>query len=192
MEFYKKLMAISPANAATLGHSERQAAFTTGKGIFSMFIWPNQIANYENPDSSMFAGKIAYSPPPAGPAKRVAVRGAWTLTIPAASKQQLAAAEFVYWWASKEVGFKLADMDIPGARKDVLSDPRYAKTKPWYAAMAQAMDYATARPRFPQIAQVNEIVKKYWLAGVTGAMPTVDAVKAIVAETNVVLIEANK
>ena len=32
MEFYKKLMAISPANAATLGHSERQAAFTTGKG----------------------------------------------------------------------------------------------------------------------------------------------------------------
>lgn len=192
MEFYKKLMAISPANAATLGHSERQAAFTTGKGIFSMFIWPNQIANYENPDSSMFAGKIAYSPPPAGPAKRVAVRGAWTLAIPAASKQQLAAAEFVYWWASKEVGFKLADMDIPGARKDVLSDPRYAKTKPWYAAMAQAMEYATARPRFPQIAQVNEIVKKYWLAGVTGAMSTADAVKAIITETNVVLIEANK
>lgn len=192
MEFYKKLMAIAPANAATLGHSERQAAFTTGKGIFSMFIWPNQIANYENPDSSMYAGKIAYSPPPAGPVKRVAVRGAWTLTIPAASKQQQAAAEFVYWWASKEIGFKLADMDIPGARKDVLSDPRYAKTKPWYAAMAQAMEFAVARPRFPQIAQVNEIVKKYWLAGVTGAMPTVDAVKAIIAETNVVLIEANK
>ncbi len=192
MEFYKKLMAISPANAATLGHSERQAAFTTGKGIFSMFIWPNQIANYENVDSSMFAGKIAYSPPPAGPAKRVAVRGAWTLAIPAATKQQLAAAEFIYWWGSKEVGYKLADMNIPGARKDVLADARYATSKPWYAAMAKAMDFAVARPRFPQIAQVNEIVKKYWLAGVTGAMTTADAVKAIVTETNVVLIEANK
>jgi hypothetical protein len=54
------------------------------------------------------------------------------------------------------------------------------------------MDYAVARPRFPQVAQVNEIVKKYWLAGVTGSMPTLDAVRAIVAETNVVLVEANK
>jgi multiple sugar transport system substrate-binding protein len=192
MEFYKQLMAISPANAATLGHSERQAAFTTGKGIFSMFIWPNQIANYENPDSSLYAGKITYSAPPAGPAKRVAVRGCWIMAIAAASKQQQAAAEFVYWWASKEIGYRLADMNIPGARKDVLSDARYATSKPWYGAMAQAMDYAVARPRFPQVAQVNEIVKKYWLAGVTGSMPTLDAVRAIVAETNVVLVEANK
>lgn len=192
MEFYKKLMAIAPANAATLGHSERQAAYTTGKGLFSMFIWPNQIANYENPDSSLFAGKIAYSPPPAGPAKRAAPRGCWTLAIAAASGKQQAAAEFVYWWASKEIGYKLADQNIPGARKDVLSDPKYKDSKPWYAAMAAAMDYAVARPRFPQIAQVNEIVKKYWLAGVTGAMPSADAVKAIVTETNVVLIEANK
>jgi len=41
MEFYKKLMAVAPPNAATLGHSERQVAFRTGKGVFSMFIWPN-------------------------------------------------------------------------------------------------------------------------------------------------------
>lgn len=192
MEFYKKLMAVAPPNAATLGHSERQVAFTTGKGVFSMFIWPNQIANYENPDSSLYFGKIAYSPPPAGPAKRVAVRGCWTLTIPAASKNQMAAAEFVYWWASKEIGYKLADQGIPGARKDVLLDPKYQAKMPWYQAIAKSMEYAVARPRFPQIGQVNEIVKKYWLAAVTGNMPIADAIEAIIKETNEVLVEANK
>ncbi len=192
MEYYKKLMAVAPPNAATLGHSERQAAFTTGKGLFSMFIWPNQIANYENPDSSLYFGKIAYSPPPAGPAKRVAVRGCWTLAIPAASKNQQAAAEFVYWWASKEIGYKLADQGIPGARKDVLMDKKYAAKMPWYQAIAKSMDYAVARPRFPQVGQVNEIVKKYWLAAVTGSMPIADAIDAIIKETNEVLVEANK
>jgi len=191
MEFYKKLMAISPKGAETMAHAERQAAFAADpKGVFSMFIWPAQIAGYENPDKSLVAGKIAYSAPPAGPnGKRYAMRGTWAVNIPLASKNKAAAAEFVYWWGSKDIAMRLVEANTVPARTDALSDPKFAG-KPWLAGIAESMKYAAARPRFKEVAQVQDIVKKYWIMGITGQMPCPDAVAAIVKETNDVLAKA--
>jgi multiple sugar transport system substrate-binding protein len=191
LEFYKKLMAISPKGAETMAHVERQAAFAADpKGVFSMFIWPAQIAAYEDPDKSLVAGKIAYSAPPAGPAKTVAVRGTWALGIPNASKQKQAAAEFVYWWASKDIASRLVEANTVPARTDALTDPKFAKTKPWLAAIAESMKSATARPRLKEIAQIQDVVKKYWIMGITGQSPSADAIDSIIAETNAILAKA--
>ncbi|MDP3177259.1 MAG: hypothetical protein Q8M76_05095, partial [Spirochaetaceae bacterium] len=76
------------------------------------------------------------------------------------------------------------------ARTDALTDPKWAATKPWLAAIADSMKYAAARPRFKEVAQVQDIVKKYWIQGITGQAPCADAVKAIVKETNDVLAKA--
>ncbi|HTX72265.1 MAG TPA: extracellular solute-binding protein [Rectinemataceae bacterium] len=191
MELYKKLMTISPKGAETMAHVERQAAFAADpKGVFSMFIWPAQIAAYEDPDKSLVSGKIVYSAPPAGPAKRVAVRGTWALGIPLASKQKQAAAEFVYWWASKDIASRLVEANTVPARTDALTDPKFAKSKPWLAAIADSMKYATARPRLKEIAQIQDVVKKYWIMGITGQMPCPDAVDAIMNETNAILAKA--
>jgi multiple sugar transport system substrate-binding protein len=191
MEFYKKLMAISPKGAETMAHVERQAAFAADpKGVFSMFIWPAQIAAYEDPAKSLVAGKIAYSAPPAGPAGANAITGAWAIAIPKASKNQEAAAEFIYWWSSKSVADKLVQANTIPARTETLTNPAYAATKPWLPALADSMKVAASRPRFKEIGQVQDVVKKYWIMGITGAMPTADAVRAIVMETNDILKKA--
>jgi len=191
MEFYKKLMKISPKGAETMAHVERQAAFAADpKGVFSMFIWPAQIAAYEDPDKSLVAGKIIYSAPPAGPAKTAAVRGTWALGIPVASKQKQAAAEFAYWWASKDIAERLVEANTVPARTDALTDPRFAASKPWLAAIAESMKYATSRPRLKEIPQIQDVVKKYWIMGITGQMPCASAVDAIVNETNAILAKA--
>ena len=191
MEFYKKLMAISPKGAETMAHVERQAAFAADpKGVFSMFIWPAQIAAYEDPDKSLVAGNIIYSAPPAGPVARSAVRGTWALAIPKASKNAAAAAEFIYWWSSKSVADKLVAENTIPARTDALSNPAYKTTKPWLAAIAESMQYATERPRFKEIGQVQDVVKKYWIMGITGAMTTREAVQMIIKETNEILKKA--
>jgi len=52
------------------------------------------------------------------------------------------------------------------------------------------MKYATARPRFNEVAQVQDIVKKYWIMGITGQMPTSDAMQKIMDETKDVLKKA--
>lgn len=191
MEFYKKLMKISPKGAETMAHVERQAAFCADpKGVFTQFIWPAQIASYEDPDKSLVAGKIAYSAPPAGPAGRFAIRGTWAVNIPLASKNKEAAAEFVYWWASKEIATWLVEKNTVPARTDALTDPKFAKTKPWLAAIADSMKYAAARPRFKEVAQVQDIVKKYWIMGITGQMPCDEAMQKIIDETKDVLKKA--
>lgn len=191
MEVYKKLMAISPKGAETMAHVERQAAFCADpKGVFTQFIWPAQIASYEDPDKSLVAGKILYSAPPAGPNGRYAVRGTWAVNIPTASKNMDAAAEFVYWWASKDIASWLVEKNTVPARTDALTDPKFAKSKPWLAAIAESMKYAAARPRFKEVAQVQDIVKKYWIMGITGQLPTDQATQKIIDETNDVLKKA--
>jgi multiple sugar transport system substrate-binding protein len=191
MEFYKKLMTISPKGAETMAHVERQAAFAADpKGVFSMFIWPAQIAAYEDPSKSLVAGKIAYSAPPAGPAAQAAVTGAWAMSIPTASKNQAAAAEFIYWWSSKSVADRLVQANTIPARTESLTNPAFTAAKPHLPALAASMAVAASRPRFKEIGQVQDVVKKYWVQGITGAMPTRDAVRAIVKETNEILQKA--
>lgn len=191
MDFYKRMMALSPKGSETWAHNERLASFCTDpKGVFSQFHWPSFISSYENPDKSTVAGKIAYSAPPAGPARRVAVRGAWCVGVPKASKNHQLAAEFVYWWTSKEIAQKLVDSNLIPARTDVLSDAKNASGKPWLAAVAESMKYAVARPRLKEVPQIQDIVKKYWVMGITGQMPTVDAVRAIAKETGDVISKA--
>ena len=191
MEMYKKLMAISPKGAETFAHVERQAAFCADpKGVFTQFIWPAQIASYEDPDKSLVSGKIIYSAPPAGPNGRFAVRGTWAVNIPTSSKNRDAAAEFVYWWASKDIASWLVEKNTVPARTDALTDPKFAKSKPWLAAIADSMKYAAARPRFKEVAQVQDIVKKYWIMGITGQLPTDQAMQKIMDETADVLKKA--
>jgi multiple sugar transport system substrate-binding protein len=191
MEFYKKLMKIAPKGAETMAHVERQAAFCTDpKGVFTQFNWPAQIASYEDPDKSLVSGKIVYSAPPAGPSGRFSIRGTWAVCIPLATKNKDAAAEFVYWWASKEIASWLVEKNTVPARTDALTDPQFAKTKPWLPAIAESMKYAVARPRFNEVAEVQDIVKKYWIMGITGQMPCNDAMQKIIDETKNVLKKA--
>ncbi|TVR05419.1 MAG: extracellular solute-binding protein [Spirochaetaceae bacterium] len=191
MEFYKKLMAISPPGAETMAHVERQAAFAADpKGVFSMFIWPAQIAAYENPDTSMVSGKIAYSAPPAGPRGHGAVTGAWAITIPRASRNQEAAAEFIYWWSSQEIASRLVEANTIPARTDALTNPAFVAAKPHLPALAASMDVAISRPRFREIGEVQDVIKLRWTEGITGARDTREAVRMIVRETNEILRRA--
>jgi multiple sugar transport system substrate-binding protein len=191
MEFYKKLMTLSPKGSETWAHNERIASFCTDpKGVFTQSHWPSYISTYEDPDKSLVAGKIAYSAPPSGPVKRVAVRGAWAVGVPLAAKNKAGGAEFVYWWTSKAISQKVVEGNAIPARTDVLQDPAYAKSKPWLAAIADSMKYAVARPRLKEVPQIQDIVKKYWIQGITGQIPTLDAVRAITKETNDVIAKA--
>lgn len=191
MEFYKKLMAISPQGAETMAHVERQAAFAADpKGVFSMFIWPAQIAAYENPDTSMVSGKIAYSAPPAGPAGHGAVTGAWAMAIPKASTKKQAAAEFIYWWSSQAVAEKLVAANTIPARTEALTDPSLVATKPHLPALADSMAVAISRPRFKEIGEVQDVVKLRWIEGITGKRDTREAIELIIKETNEILKRA--
>lgn len=181
MEMYKELLKYAPEGANNYGHSERIAAFNQGK-VFSMFQWPAIIPDHENPEKSLVVGNIIYSAPPSGEIRRAAVRGAWVLGIPKASKNKDAAAEFAYWWSSYKAGKELVKVGMTPARVDLLTDPELSKDRPWFAGIFESMKYAVSRPRIENYPEVSNVIRTYWLAGVTGQMSIEEAINKMVEE----------
>ncbi|PMQ01219.1 MAG: ABC transporter substrate-binding protein [Dictyoglomus sp. NZ13-RE01] len=188
INFYKQLLETAPPGKLSFGHTERIQAFNMGQ-IAVMFQWPALIPNHEDPKQSLVAGKVGYMVPPAGPARRVAVTGCWILGIPKASKNKLAAAEFAYWWASKEAGRKLIEAGMSPVRKDLLSDPELQKTRKWYQATLEAFKYGISRPRFKDYARVSEVIQVYWTKGISGELTPEQAVDAMYNEIEKILKE---
>lgn len=186
INFYKELLKFSPPGALDMGHSERIAAFNQGK-VFTMFQWPALVPQHEDPNSSLVAGKIAYSAPPAGPAKAAAIRGCWVLAMPNASTNKAAAVEFAYWWASLETGQKLIPKGFMPARSDLLLNPNLNKDRPWFKAIFDSMKGAVTRPRFVKYPEASQIIRNYWLAAISDKMKPEDAVKNMKEELNELL-----
>jgi len=186
LKMYKELCKFAPPGWEDMGHSERIAAFNQGK-VFSMFQWPAIVPDHENKDQSVVAGKIYYGAPPAGPAKRAAIRGTWMLGIPNASKNKEAAAEFAYWWSSYEAGKELVKVGMTPARTDLLLDPKYVEQKPYFVGIFNSMRYSVSRPRIEKYAEVSDVIKVNWLAGVTGRVTPEVAIDNIIKGVNEVL-----
>ena len=188
IKFYKELLETAPPGKLSFGHTERIQAFNMGQ-IAVMFQWPALIPNHEDPKQSLVAGKIGYMVPPSGPARRVAVTGCWILGIPKASKNKTAAAEFAYWWASKEAGKKLIEAGMSPVRKDLLSDPELQKTRKWYQASLEAFKYGISRPRFKDYARVSEVIQVYWTKGISGELTPEQAIDSMYNEIYKILKE---
>lgn len=186
INMYKKLLDLSPPGGADWHHAERTAAFSLGQ-VFAMFQWPSIIPSNEDPENSLVAGKIVYSNPPSGPAQSAPVRGCWILAIPKAAENKAEAAEFAYWWGSRESGKKLVEAGMTPVRVDLLQDEELRATRPWFKGIFESMEHAIARPRFEHYTEVSDIIQINWMAAVTGAMTPEEAVDKIIEDTNNVL-----
>ncbi len=186
INFYKELLKYAPEGALDYGHAERVAAFARGE-VFSMFNWPALIPDLENPEKSLVYGKIEYTEPPAGPAKSAAVRGAWIVGIPIASKEKQATAEFAYWWMSVETGKKLIPKGLTPARESLLKDPEFLKDRPWFLGIYRSMQYAVERPRFEQYPEVSTIIRTHWLDAISSRVSPEVAVDRMVNEIEALL-----
>lgn len=183
INFYKELLRYAPEGALDFGHAERVAAFSRGE-VFSMFNWPALIPDLENPEKSLVYGKIEYTEPPSGPVRSAAVRGAWIVGIPVASKEKQAAAEFAYWWMSVETGKKLIPKGLTPARESLLKDPEFLKDRPWFLGIYKSMQYAVERPRFEKYPEVSAIIRTHWLDAISGRISPETAVDRMVNEIN--------
>jgi len=171
LAYYNKLLEISPPSKLSMGHPETIQNMESGN-LFSTLQWPAIIAGHENPENSVAAGKLAYSANPAGPGGAAAITGVWTLAIPEASKNKQAAAEFAYWWGSKDSGKELVKAGMSPMRKDLLEDPELQKRYPWYQALMENLsgDIAVHRPRFPEYPKVSDEISTYFSRVISGSM----------------------
>ncbi len=174
-EYYKQLLNTSPAGKLAFGHPERIQAMNVGN-LTIMLQWPGIIPDHENEEESMVAGKVGYMQNPAGPGGRAAITGVWALAIPKDAENKAAAAEFAYWWASKEAGEKLVKKGMSPVRKDLLTDPDLQKEYPWYQAQLENFEIGVNRPRFPEYSEISDVVRTYFANALSGEMTSEQAV----------------
>lgn len=187
-EYYKELLKFSPPGKLAYGHPERIQAMNT-KNLTIMQQWPAIIPSHEDEEESLVAGKVGYMKNPAGPAGPAAVTGVWALGMPEVSEKKEAAAEFAYWWASKEAGQKLVEKGMSPVRKDLLKDEDLQEKYPWYQAQLENFEIGVNRPRFPEYSELSEIIRKYFAKAINEEMTSEEAVDAMDIEIKELLAE---
>ena len=131
--FYMNMMKESgPAGASGNGFSENLALFQSGK--CGMWIDATVAASFvSDPKASQVADKVGYAlAPDTGLGKRGNWLWAWSLGIPAGTKNADAAQKFVGWATSKHylelVAAKEGWANVPpGTRTSLYANPEYAK-----------------------------------------------------------------
>jgi len=158
LDYYTGILkADGPPGAASNGFNENLALFASGH--CGMWIDATVAGGMLfDTKQSQVADKVAFAPMPTG-----SFQGAptwlwsWNLAIPATSKQQAAAKEFVTWATSKDYIKLVASKNgwvavPPGTRQSTYDNPDYQKAAPFASFVLKAIDVAnpngqTAEPR---------------------------------------------
>jgi polyol transport system substrate-binding protein len=136
-----------PPGASSNGFNENLALFQSGK--CGMWIDATVAASFvSDPKQSKVADKVGFAQAPCGSTcKNANWLWAWSLAIPAGSKQREAALKFISWATDKAYIQLVASKDgwanvPPGTRKSLYANPDYTKSAPFAAATLAAIESA--------------------------------------------------
>ena len=158
LNFYLDLMGnYGPPGASSNGFNENLALFQTGK--CGMWIDATVAGGFvSNPDDSEVADKVGYA---LAPDNNLGKRGnwlwAWSLAIPAGTKQADAAQKFVSWATSKEylelVASKKGWAKVPpGTRTSLYENEKYMNAAPFAQITLDSIN--SADPKNPTVKPV--------------------------------------
>jgi sorbitol/mannitol transport system substrate-binding protein len=148
LETYLDLMKnYGPPGASSNGFNENLALFQSGK--CGMWVDATVAASFvSNPKDSKVAADVAFAQAPCGTTcKNANWLWAWSLAVPAGSKQQEAAEKFIAWATGKSYLDLVAQKDgwanvPPGTRKSLYANPEYLKAASFAKPTLEAIDSA--------------------------------------------------
>jgi sorbitol/mannitol transport system substrate-binding protein len=145
-----------PPGASANGYNENLTLSLQGKCAMRIDATVSA-SSLLDPKQSQFADKVAFAlAPDAGKGKRANWLWAWSLAIPASSKNQEAAKTFIDWATNKDYLALVASKEgwanvPPGTRKSLYANPEYAKL-PFAKMTLDAIN--SADPDHPTVDQV--------------------------------------
>ncbi len=143
LEYYVNLLKYAPPDVGVYTHEEAISAFMAGKT--AMWLDATAIAPWIlDPTKSKVYDKVAFAPPPAGPAGDFGVMAGWSIGISSDSpkKQQEAAWAFIMYMTSKKNSKAYVLGGGTPTRASLLNDPDVLKVHPYLPAMNLALKSA--------------------------------------------------
>lgn len=111
--------------------------------------WPAWISAMDDPQRSKVAGQIEFRTVPSARAQGVGELGVWLLAVPAASRNQALAFEFLSWATDAVQMKKAALRGNPPTRRSLFQDADLRKSFRAYPAQLASLESARPRPRTP-------------------------------------------
>lgn len=177
LEYYKSLMAYSPADTLNYTWDDVMALMQQGK-VYQMIMWNDATyAVAEDYEASTVAGKMGFDIIPQGDGGKSGQVEGWTYLIPAYSKNQEAAYLFIQWMMEKSQQLNQHLNGGASARPDVYADPEVQKISYSKASM-DTNAVSRSKPTIPESPQITDILVRElsgYLSGAKGAQAALDA-----------------
>ena len=166
-ELYKKLLTeTAPPGTVGFNWMESQTSFSQGK----VAMWIDGIgfsAPLIDPTKSRVGKDVRFSPVPAGPKAQHSATFCSGLSIPAASKNKLAAWLYLQWAAGKDMGKEQVRLGAgTPPRASIWKDQSIQQGSPfpkeWFETSAECQ--RIGRPGLPEIVSVTEFRDVYGIA----------------------------
>ena len=177
LEYYKSLMAYSPADTLNYTWDDVMALMQQGK-VYEMIMWNDATyAVAEDHKASTVAGKMGFDIVPQGKGGKVGQVEGWTYLVPAGSKNKQAAYLFIQWMMEKKQQLNQHLNGGATARPDVYADAQVQKISYSRASM-DTNAVAKSKPTIPESPQITDILVRElsgYMSGAKGAQAALDA-----------------
>jgi multiple sugar transport system substrate-binding protein len=177
LEYYKSLMAYSPADTLNYTWDDVMALMQQGK-VYELIMWNDATyAVAEDHQASTVAGKMGFDIVPQGKGGKVGQVEGWTYLVPAGSKNKQAAYLFIQWMMEKEQQLNQHLNGGASARPDVYADPQVQKIS-YSTASMDTNAVARPKPTIPESPQITDILVRElsgYLSGAKSAQAALDA-----------------
>lgn len=148
LRFMLQLGAYSPPGYVNFNADEVSNHLLQGTAAQSIN-WPAWLSAFRDPTRSKVIGRIEVTTVPGQVRPGQAEIGNWLLAIPAASRQQAVAFDFLLWVTSPEQMRKSAWRGNPPTRVSIFNDPQLRAAFPTYAVQLKSLQTSRPRPRTP-------------------------------------------
>jgi len=158
---------------------ETTATLQQGNAALSI-TWGDTAGAMEAADQSAVVGKMGYASIPTlkDGDPRIAHLGGWTYMMPAESKNQDAAWEFMQWALSEPVQKALAEGGGLPALKTTFEDEGLIAKLPYWKQELASLSESKSRPRIPEWGQMSDILQQQISSVISGQAQSANALKA--------------
>lgn len=192
--FIKIMKSCGPANAGSVGQSDVIQLMAAGKAVMVESVvaaW----ANFEDPDKSLVAGKVAaaVNPAPAGHPPGVII-GNWHFAIPTniPESHKKAAMAFFKWFLTHDAQKAYAEAGAIPVRSDVLEElskqPKYA----WMAAYNESMKYGRQSLNYTEGPEIQQVIGLRLNQALIGELSPAAALNKMATEIHAVFVRTGR
>lgn len=186
LEYYKSLMAYSPADTLNYTWDDVMALMQQGK-VYQMIMWNDATyAVAEDHEASTVAGKMGFDIVPQGDGGKIGQVEGWTYLVPAYSKNQEAAYLFIQWMMEENQQLNQHLNGGATARPDVYAHPDVQKISYSKASM-DTNAVAQSKPTIPESPQITDILVRELSGYMSDAKSAQEALDASAVEISKLL-----